>query len=183
KPAKTTTISYRDALEALYVLDPVPAWIPTRNHIAELALAPKHHLVDPSLAASVHGLSADALLEGDQGGTRIPRDGTFLGALFESLVTLGVRVLADAAEASVAHFRTQRGEHEVDLIAERADERVVAIEVKLSQVVYDDDIKHLLWLRNVLGDSLLDSVVITAGPNAYRRKDGIAVVPAALLGP
>jgi hypothetical protein len=106
-----------------------------------------------------------------------------LGDLFESLVTLGVRTFAQAAEASVSHLRTHHGEHEVDLIVERGDGRVLAIEVKLKRVVVDRDVRHLLWLRDQIGDDLLDAVVITTGPEAYRRKDGIAVVPAALLGP
>jgi len=65
-------------------------------------------------------------------------------------VALSVRVYAQASEAAVGHMQTAGGAHEVDLIVERDDHRVVAIEVKLSQ--------------------------------AYRRRDGIAVVPAALLG-
>jgi len=52
----------------------------------------------------------------------------------------------------------------------------------LSGVVSDDDVKHLRWLRGKLGRDLLDAVVITTGPSAYRRQDGIAVVPLALLG-
>lgn len=46
-----------------------------------------------------------------------------------------------------------------------------------------DDVKHLRWLQDKLGDDLLDAVLITTGPAAYRRDDGIAVVPAELLGP
>ncbi len=183
KPAKTTTQPYRDILEALYVLDPVAAWLPTNNHINELASAPKHHLADPALAASLLGLGVGALLQGDQGSVSIPRDGTFLGALFESLVTLSVRVFAQAAEAAVGHLRTHRGDHEIDLIVERDDRKIVAVETKLSATVDDDDITHLRWLREELRDDLLDAVVVTTGPHAYRRPDGIAVVPAALLGP
>lgn len=74
----------------------------------------------------------------------IARDGTLLGALFDGLVTLSVRVYADAAGARVSHLR---------------------------------------WLREQVGDDLLDAVVVTTGPAAYRRDDGIAVVPAALIGP
>jgi hypothetical protein len=48
--------------------------------------------------------------------------------------------------------------------------------------VGEADVKHLRWLREQLGDHLLDSVVITTGRHVYRRADGIAVVPAALLG-
>jgi uncharacterized protein len=119
----------------------IDEWLPTNNHVKELASAPKHHLADPALATSLLGLGVGALLSGDQGPLPIPRDGTFLGALFESLVALDVRVFAQAAEATVGHLRTHRGNHEVD------------------------------------------AVVVTTGPYAYRRPDGIAVVPAALLGP
>ena len=66
---------------------------------------------------------------------------------------------------------------------ERDDRRVVAVEVKLSGAVDDRDVRHLLWLRDRLGNDLLDAVVVTTGPQAYRRPDGVAVVPAALLGP
>jgi uncharacterized protein len=66
---------------------------------------------------------------------------------------------------------------------ERGDQRVIAIEVKLSGTVDDGDVQHLLWLREQIGDDLLDSLVIYTGPQAYRLPDGIAVVPAALLGP
>lgn len=183
KPAKSTTQPYRDALEALYLVDPVPAWLPTNNHIAELASAPKHHLADPALATTLLGLGPGALLSGANEPASVPRDGTFLGALFESLVTLGVRVSAQAAEARVGHLRTHRGDHEIDLIVERDDRKIVAIETKLSMTVSDEDVRHLLWLQSTLGTDLLDAVVITAGPHAYRRPDGIAVVPAALLGP
>jgi hypothetical protein len=103
--------------------------------------------------------------------------------LFESLVTLSVRAYAQAAEARVRHLRTKEGRQEVDLIVERRDQRIVAIETKLSGAVTDDDVRHLLWLREILGDDALDLVVVNTGPFAYRRPDGVAVVPAALLGP
>jgi predicted AAA+ superfamily ATPase len=182
KPAKTTVGPYRDVLERLWVLDPVPAWAPTRSHIRRLSQPPKHQLADPALAARLLGLDAGALLGGNDAGPPIPRDGTLLGALFESLLTLSLRVYAQAAEARVFHLRTSGGEHEVDLIVERADGRVVAVEVKLARDVGDADVRHLGWLAERLGDELLDAVVLTTGEEAYRRPDGIAVVPAALLG-
>jgi predicted AAA+ superfamily ATPase len=182
KPAKTTTLPYRDALERIWVLDPVPAWAPTNNRMSRLVAAPKHHLVDPALAARLVGIDAAALLRGE-GPDVVQRDGSFLGALFESLATLCVRVFAQAAEARVLHFRTKGGEREVDLVAVRGDERVVAIEVKLAQTANDRDVRHLLWMRDQLGDDFLDGVVLTTGQHAFRRHDGIAVVPLALLGP
>ena len=66
-------------------------------------------------------------------------------------------------------------------ILERRDGRVVALEVKLSTTVKDRDVRHLRWLSDRLGDDLLDAAVVTTGHEAYRRQDGIGVIPAALL--
>lgn len=183
QPSRITLSAYRDALERLFIIDPVPGWLPTKAHLNELAASPKHHLVDPALAVALLGLDEEALMAGDDRGTGEFRDGAFLGALFESLVTLSLRVYAQRSEARVAHFRMHRGDHEVDLIIERRDGRCIAVEVKLSPLVTDDDVRHLHWLRTRLGDELLDAAVITTGATAYRRADGIAVIPAALLGP
>lgn len=183
KPAKTTADIYRDILQRLWILDPLPAWLPTRSHLRRLGGAPRHHLVDPALAARLLNVDAGALLQAEASKPPATRDATLLGQLFESLLTLSVRVYAQAAEARVRHLRTHAGEHEVDLIVERADHRVLAIEVKLAHTVADHDVRHLQWLGARLGDELLDAVVITTGRDAYRRRDGIAVVPAALLGP
>lgn len=182
KPAKTTTIAYRDVLTQLWLLDPLPSWSPSRSALTRLGAAPKHHLADPALAARLLGADAAALLDNSVPGP-IPRRDPLLGALFESLMTLSVRVYAQAAEASVHHLRTRGGEHEVDLIVQRADSRVVALEVKLAASVEDRDVAHLRWLHERLGSDLLDAAVITTGTAAYRRADGIAVIPAGLLGP
>lgn len=183
RPARATLTAYRDALERLFVLDPVPGWLPTTAHLNELAASPKHHLADPALAVALLGLDESALLAGEGRGSEAFREGPFLGALFESLVALDLRVYAQRSEARVGHFRLHRGDHEVDLVVERRDGRCVAVEVKLSPAVDDRDVRHLIWLRDRLGPELLDAVVVTTGRHAYRRTDGVAVVPAALLGP
>ena len=183
KPSRDIVLQHRSILERLWILDPVPAWLPSRNQISRLGQPDKHHLADPALAATLLGVGVDALLEGDDAGIGMPRDGTLLGHLFESLVTQSVRVYAQAAEAQVRHLRTHNRRHEVDLIVVRPDGRVIGMEMKLARTVTDADARHLLWLKNEIGDDLLDSIIITTGPHAYRREDGIAVVPAALLGP
>ena len=182
-PAKTTTGAYRDVLTGLYLLDPVPGWMPGRNHFGKASAAPKHHLADPALAARLLGVDAGALIRGEGRPAQTPRDGALLGALFESLVTLSVRTYAQASESATRHLRLRDGSHEADLIIERADQKIVALEVKLSPSPRADSIRHLTWLRETLGDDLLDAAIITTGDHAYRRQDGIAVVPAALLGP
>lgn len=182
KPSKRAATPYREILERLFVIDQLPGWLPTRNAIRELAVSPKHHLVDPGLAARLLGASPESLL-GQTSGDLATTDGSMLGRLFESLVTLSVRVYAQAGEARVRHLRTHRGLHEVDLIVVRDDGRVLAIEVKLGATPDAAAVRHLDWLATQIGDDLIDRVVITTGPEAYRRADGIAVVPAALLGP
>ncbi len=113
QPAKTTTGAYRDHLSQLWLLDPVPGWTPSHNAIKQLRQAPKHQLADPALAARLLGLTASSLLSST--GAHLA------GPLFESLATLGIRTMAQAAEAAVGHLRTRAGEHEVDLIVEGFD--------------------------------------------------------------
>lgn len=183
KPARTTVVQYREVLSRLWLLDPVSAWTPSRNYFSRLARPEKHQLADPALAARLLGVGVDTLLEGGEGAARVPRDGTLLGHLFEALVTLSVRVYAQGVEADVRHLRTKGGRQEVDLIVVRPDGRVVAVEVKLANAVSDHDVRHLLWMKKRLGPDLVDAIIVTTGRHAYRRPDGIGVVPAALLGP
>jgi uncharacterized protein len=149
--------------------------------VARLSSPPRHQLVDPALAVRLLGVDAGALLGGRRAAPA-SQGVPLLGALFESLATLSVRVFAQASEGRVSHLRTRGGDREIDLIVEGAALRVVAFEVKLGRTVADADVRHLLWLREQLGDDLLDAVVLTTGAEAYRRSDGIAVVPLALLG-
>lgn len=187
-PSKATITEYRNVLARLWLLDDVPAWLPSGTGMTQVMQAPKHQLADPALAASILGVDADGLVLAAGDGDNVPRlkalrDAAMLGALFESLVTLSLRVDTAPLNLDVGHFRTHRGDHEVDLILQGRDGRVMAIEVKLAAMADDHDVRHLRWLAERLGDRLIDSVVVTTGPAAYRRPDGIAVVPLALLGP
>ncbi|MEI2777239.1 MAG: DUF4143 domain-containing protein [Tetrasphaera sp.] len=174
QPAKTTTIAYRDFLTQLWLLDPVPGWSPSRSPVFRLQQAPKHQLADPGLAARLLRLSAASLGS--------PRGAHMAGPLFESLATLSVRAAAQTAHATVGHLRTGNGDHEVDLVIEGQDGQIVGVEVTMSVQVTDADVRHLLWLRHQLRDDVVDLVVLTTGQHAYRRRDGVAVVPLALLG-
>ncbi|MBK8446688.1 MAG: ATP-binding protein [Micropruina sp.] len=182
KPARSTSISYREVLTSLWLLDPVEAWTPGGNALTRLAQSPKHHLADPALAVRLLGLRREALLDGE-GRPVGPQSGTLLGHLFESLATMCIRVPAQAAEARVAHLRTRNGDHEIDLVAIRDDGRILAIEVKMASSIDDRDARHLRWIAERMGSDLLDAIIVNTGPNAYRRPDGIGVVPLGLLGP
>ncbi len=85
--------------------------------------------------------------------------------------------------STVHHLRTSNGDHEVDMIVEGDDRRVVGIEVELSPDISDRDVQHLHWLKERVGDTMADVIVVTTGKYAYRRPDSIGVVPASLLGP
>lgn len=182
-PARSTVQPYRDTLERIWVYDPVPAWdAPPGSHLTRLVTGPKHVLADPALAAVLLDVDAESLVRGDGGRVAVQRDGTLLGGLFESLVALTLRVFAQAAGSRVSHLRTRNGEREVDFVVEGQGRRV-AVEVKLTTAPTARDVRHLLWLKEQLGPALTDMVLVTTGPDAYRRADGVAVVPLALLGP
>ncbi len=182
KPARATITSYRDVLDQLWLLDPLPAWLPQSNALARLGKASKHFLADPALAARLLDVTEADLLSGATPAHGGLGNEPHIRPLFEHLVALSVLVYAGASEARVGHLRTGEGNHEIDLIVERRN-RVVALEVKLTADVTDSDVRHLHWLRERIGDRLAASVVVTAGRHAYRRPDGVIVVPAALLGP
>jgi len=76
KPSKPTALGYRDLLQRMRVLDPVPAWRPILTSLKALGQAPEHHLVDPALAARLAGVTVDSLLRG--GGPDVGQ-GVFLG--------------------------------------------------------------------------------------------------------
>jgi len=182
KPTKVTTITYRDALSGLWLLDPTPAWSPADNDLGRLSLAAKHQLADPALAAILLNLDAATLMAGHDQGIAV-RGGAMLGPLFEALVTLDVQASAVACDARVYHLRDRDGRHEIDLIVEGPGGHVAALEVKLTATPDDRDVRHLLWLKERMGSQLVDMAVITTGRHTYRRPDGVAVIPAALLGP
>lgn len=97
-------------------------------------------------------------------------------------MTHDLRVYAQAADARVSHMRTWSDQKEVDVIVE-GREGLLAVEVKLGSEVTRRDTRHLRWLGDRLGPGLVDAMVVTTGRRAYRDPDGVAVVPAGLLGP
>ena len=83
--------------------------------------------------------------------------------------------------AKLYFVKTNNGDREIDFVIQK-DSKVIACEVKLSPVASPSDGKHLRWLIDKVGSNCCDAMIITTGSVAYRRDDGIAVVPAALLG-
>lgn len=180
-PAKTTVIPYRDALTRLRVLDELPAWTPSHNPFTKVSLTAKHFLADPALALRLMNYDSETI-QTASGFGKAKFDSPLIGRMFEALAVQSVQTYVQAAFASVSHFRDMNGRHEIDMIIEREDGKVLAVEVKLSATPDPADGKHLKWLKSEIEEQLIDLVVIYAGKYAYRHND-IAYVPLALLGP
>jgi len=157
------------------IVENQPAWAPHLRSKSLLRQAPKRHFVDPSLAvAALHATPA-----------RLLDDLEWLGCLFESLVIRDLRVYAQAANATVYHYRDNT-ELEVDAIVQAADGRWAAFEIKLGQGQTDAAAATLRKFADRI-DTRRSGVpatlgVITGTGYGYRREDGIAVIPIGALG-
>lgn len=173
---RDTARQYLDALERVMVVEDQPAWTPHLRSRARLRKAPKRHFVDPSLAVAALGAGRDDLLA----------DLQYFGFLFESLVVRDLRVYAQAHEAEVLHYRDGSG-LEVDAVVRTRDRRWSAFEVKLGDHRVDEAAENLLRFRNRVDTERMGEpgtlAIITGTGFAYRRTDGVAVIPIGTLGP
>ena len=168
---RLTAIAYDGLLEALFVVDHVPAW--TSNRLARVTRTPKRYLVDPALLGPLLGLNIRGVL----------RDADQLGRLIDTFVLAQIRAEIEVARtrATVYHLRLEHGRHEADLVLEASDGRVVAIEVKASAAPDREMARHLFWLRDQLGDDLAAGVVFHTGPRMFCLDDRIVALPICAL--
>lgn len=168
---RETVTEYLDALARLMVVEDLRAYRPHLRSRYELRTSPTRHLVDPSVAAAVLNASPEDLL----GDLR-----TF-GLWFESLVVRDVRTYAEGQDATVSHYRDERG-LEVDVVVTRRDGAWLAAEVKLGVNQIDDAATNLLrFAADVVSDTPPILAVITATGYGYVRPDGVHVVPFSAL--
>lgn len=174
--ARDTVIDYLGLLERLLIIEDQPAWHPHLRSRAQLRTSPKRHFVDPSLAVAGLGASPKQLLA----------DLNTFGFMFESLVVRDLRIFAQALDGQVFHYRDNKG-REVDAIVTLADGRWGAFEIKLGQDRVGEGAETLLRFAKAIdtGKSGEPAVlgVITSQRYAYRREDGVAVIPIGALGP
>jgi predicted AAA+ superfamily ATPase len=165
-----TAADYLTALERLMAVDNLPAW---NTHIRSsdmLRKSPKRHFADPSMAVGALSLSVDKLIS----------DLNYFGLLFESLVIRDLKIYADANGGKVFHYRDSRG-LETDAIVEYADGTWGAFEVKLGIGAVDEAAINILKLADKIDINKIKApsalTVITGNGFAYRRPDGVNVVP------
>ena len=173
---RDTARDYIAALQHLWILEPQPAWSPSMRSRVHLRSAPKWHLADTSLAVAALRASPAKLLQ----------DFETLGLLFESLVVHELRVLSAPLDGVVYHYRDNKG-LEVDAIVDCQEGRWGAFEVKLGSARLDAAAENLLSLATkidttTMGKPSVLGIITSDGP-AYRRADGVLVIPVGSFGP
>lgn len=171
-----TFASYMNVLRRIFVVDDVEAWLPSLRSKTAIRTSPKRHFVDPSIAAVLLRTNPEGLL----------RDFKTFGFLFEDLCARDLRVYAQANDGDVYHYR-DKNELECDLIISLRDGRWAGVEVKLGRNEEDDAAKNLLKLASKVDEQKMNMpsflMILTAGQFAYRRDDGVYVVPIGCMKP
>lgn len=173
--ARSTFNEYVAALRKLYVFEDLEAWRPSLRARTRVSATPTRHFVDPSLAVAALDATPDILL-GD-----LPT----LGLLFESLCVRDLRVYLSAMRGELYHYHDVSG-LEADAVAVAPDGRWGAFEVKISPRAVDGAAESLKKLARKVDDSVGSMAflaVITSSGYAYRRDDGVYVIPISCLAP
>jgi predicted AAA+ superfamily ATPase len=169
-----TVSSHLNALRRIFVVEDLPAWNPAMRSKTAIRTSPKRHFVDPSVAAAVLRAAPDSLLD----------DFKTFGFLFESLCVRDLRIYAQALDGEVFHFRDRSG-LEADAIIHLKDGRWGAVEAKLGSKEIEEAAEHLKTLCDKVNTEKMKEpsflMVLTGTEMAYRRKDGVLIVPVGCL--
>jgi len=174
--APLAVTNYLDALARLFVVEDLPSWAPHLRSKATVRLAPTRFFVDPCLAVASSKASPAALL----------KDLETTGLLFENLVVRDLRIYSQTFNGVLSQYRDSYG-REVDVIIEAFDGMWAAIEVKLGDDKIDEGADSLLKFLGGLDIAKCGNpefmAVVTGGGYAYRRPDGVYVLPVGTLKP
>lgn len=155
-------------LEALYLVDNVPAW--SRNLSERVVRKPKLYVRDSGLAAQLINLEPD--------GTALGKNPDAAGPLIEGFVVgeINKQRTWSQTRPSIFHFRDRNG-LEVDLILESRDGRIVAIEIKAGASPNSSDFKAMAWLRDKLGDRFRAGILLNSGADSVPFGDRLWALP------
>jgi uncharacterized protein len=169
--AKATGEGYDALLRNLLIVDSLPAW--WTNRLKRLTKAPKRYVVDPSLALAVLRTDFDGLL----------RDANLLGRVLDTFVVAQLRAELPRCDTRprLFHLRQEQGRREVDTLVEYGGGRVLAVEVKATSAPNRDDARHLIWLRDELGERFVGGVVLHTGPHTFELDERVIAAPIAVL--
>ena len=173
-PAENTMYSYLNALQRLFVIEDVRPWNPALRSKTVATKTWKRQLADPSIAAVLFHSSSEGIM----------KDLRTMGFLFESLCLRDLRVYAQPIGGEVCYYH-DRGGLEADAVIHLRDGRWAAVEIKLSNAQVDDAANNLLKLRKKVDEDKMGEpsflMVIVSSGYAYKRLDGVLVVPIGCL--
>lgn len=174
---RNTISDYLDIFSRLFILDDQPAYHTNLRSSRRILKSAKRHFVDPSLTVAALGATSQMLLN----------DLNTFGFIFESLCEHDLKIYAEYNDASLFHFRDERG-NEADAIVEFPDGTWGAFEIKLGANQVDAAAEELLKLKSIMeneGDKPPKVLCVICGMTnmAYKREDGVFVVPITALGP
>lgn len=171
-----TLSNYLTALKRLFIVEDLKAWQPSLRSKAGIRTSHKRHFVDTSIATAVLELTPQNVLE----------DFNLFGFLFEDLCLRDMRIYTQTLRGDVYHYHDNT-ELESDMILRLYDGRWAAVEVKTGSKEIDEAAKNLIKLSELVDTSKVGKpsflMVLTGGQYAYRREDGIFVVPIGCLKP
>ena len=174
--SRPTFSAYLGALRNLSIIEDLNAWEPSLRAKARISRTPKRYFADPSLAAAALGASPDTLL----------KDMPTLGMLYEALCIRDLRVYAQKNHGQVFFYRDKVG-LEADAVVALRDGRWGLVEIKLNQSQADAASDSLRRVANKVDQTIMGApsflLVVTADGYAYRRNDGVYVVPIGCLKP
>lgn len=171
---RKTFDSYLEIANDLFLIEDMEAWSVNLRSKAAIRTTPTRHFVDTSIAAQSLGISPDDLLN----------DMNTFGLFFEDFAVKELRVYTDMINGELKHYRDSNG-LECDAIIHLNNGKWAAIEIKLgSEKGIEEGAKNLNTLDKLLTNETKKpsfKMILTAAGKAYRRNDGIYVVPINLL--
>jgi len=177
--SESSFYEYLDALKRLFVLEDVDAWCPNIRSKAAMRSSNKREFIDPSIAVAALGLSPEYL----------ETDLKTFGFIFECLCIRDLRIYSNAQNGKVSYYHDRYG-LEADAVLHLDDGRYALIEVKLGSREIEEGARHLVELKNLIQANAAEQsairipdllIVLTGGPIAYRRADGVIVLPIGCL--
>jgi predicted AAA+ superfamily ATPase len=169
--SRATVDRYLSLLESVFMVHRLPPW--SRNALNRAVRRPKLHMIDTGLASHLVGVSAEQLA---RPGCRE------VGPLVETFVVNELAKQATWAERDVRlfHYR-QRNGGEADLILEDRRGRIVAVDVKSSMGVHEQDFRHFERLSDLLGDDFVQGLVVYLGERVLSFGSRMTAVPLGCL--
>jgi predicted AAA+ superfamily ATPase len=167
---KSTTENYVKLLESVFLVYRLPAWGTTLG--SRITRHPKVHLVDSGVMAWLLSLTPQKITQAT------PAALTEYGHLLETFAVGEILKQASWFDAPVTagHFRTEAGD-EVDLVLERDDGQVIAIEVKAGSRISGEDFRGLRQLKERLGPRIEEAIILYTGEHAYTHDSWITILP------